>query len=285
MVDRYFTLASILLITVLVGLCAGTFYRVVKVTLGDPGQAITRTSSTAFVEPQNEQKKDFGFYNDVARRNLFRVSAEAPKAGAGPIDLTNLDKTELQLTLWGTISGGGNLAWAIIEDKKTKGQSLYKVGDTIQNATLTHVFRNKVVLNVDGKDQVLETAEGAGGPGEGGPGGPEGPPGGVPNRINVSSTMIDESMKDINKLMKDVRIRPHFNNGAADGLIISGIRGDSPFKQLGLRNGDIIQGVDGAKIESVEDAMKLYNGLKNKQRMKVEVKRRGQVQTLDFDIK
>ena len=285
MVERYFTLVNIILITALVGLGTGTFYRVVKVTMGEPVYQVSKPLPAIPVHSEDNQKKSLDYYNDVARRNLFKVSSEAPKLSNGELDLASMDKTDLQLTLWGTIAGGGDLAWAIIEDKKTKEQALYKVGDTIQNATLTHVFRNKVVLNANGKDQILEVDGENSGPGNGPIAAGMGADAGMTNRINVPSAVIDESLKDINKLMKDVRIRPHFNDGAADGMIISGIRGDSVFKQLGLRNGDIIQGVDGSKIESVDDAMKLYTGLKNKQKMKVEIKRRGLVQTLDFDIK
>jgi general secretion pathway protein C len=144
------------------------------------------------------------------------------------------------------------------------------------------VFRNKVVLNVNGKDQILETVEGDN---TGGMAGPMGSGDTRAGKITVERSTINESLKDVNSLMKDVRIRPHFSNGQSDGLIVSGIRGDSMFKKLGLRNGDIIMGVDGSKIESVDDAMKLYSGLKNMQNMKIEIKRRGQVQTLDYNVK
>jgi len=58
--------------------------------------------------------------------------------------------------------------------------------------------------------------------------------------------------------MKQVRIRPHFKNGQSDGLTLSGIRSDSIFGEMGFRNGDIIVGVDGKDIESVDDALSLY---------------------------
>jgi general secretion pathway protein C len=230
------------------------------------------------------QPKVITEYEQVAGRNLFKVSDMSMSASNSALSLDELERTELQLTLWGTIAGAGDMAWAIIEDKATRSQGLYKVGDMVQNATLTHVFRNKVVLNLNGKDQILETVEGdsAGGGGMAGPMG-SGESGG--GKISVDKNTINESLKDINSLMKDVRIRPHFSNGQSDGLIVSGIRGDSVFKKLGLRNGDIIMGVDGSKIESVDDAMKLYSGLKNMQNMKIEIKRRGQVQTLDYNVK
>jgi general secretion pathway protein C len=291
MVERYFTLANLILITAFVGLGTGTFYKVLThtLTIEEVQPLATTVRKTSRAETPGRQS--FAAYSLVARRNLFRVDDEVTQATTADLKLDDMEKTDLQLTLWGTISGGEALAWAIIEEKKTRQQALYKVGDRIQDATLTHVLRNKVVLNVNGKDQILEVSDAAGMGGAPGqrmmpsPSYADGPPTGPPSTITVEREMIDESLKDLNKLMKDVRIRPHFKDGEADGLIISGIRGDSVFKQLGLRNGDIILGVDGNKIESVDDAMKLYGGLKNMENMKVEIKRRGQIQTLDFDIK
>lgn len=289
MAERYFTLINIILITAFVGIGTGTFYKVVTHTMAIQNVQPSKTTARKSVRTDTTKKQSLESYNQVARRNLFKVDSADTKVGPIEPNLDDMEKTELQLTLWGTISGGDTLAWAIIEEKKSRQQALYKVGDSIQNATLTHVLRNKVVLNVNGKDQILEVAD-DGGADLGRRPGPvpdftERDQGGPPSKISVERGMIDESLKDLNTLMKDVRIRPHFKDGEADGLIISGIRGDSVFKKLGLRNGDIILGVDGNKIESVDDAMKLYGGLKNMENMKVEIKRRGQVQTLDFEIK
>ncbi|MBU1170453.1 MAG: PDZ domain-containing protein [Proteobacteria bacterium] len=292
MAERYFTLINIILITVFVAISTGTFYKVITQSMVIQDVQSSKKVTRKSMNPGTFKKQSLASYSQVARRNLFKVdSDDASKSSTDELKLEDMEKTELQLTLWGTIAGGDTFAWAIIEEKKTREQALYKVGDTIQDGVLTHVLRNKVVLNVNGKDQILEVDD------DGRQStGPRRSPGpmrdfadqggdGPANKITVEREMIDESLKDLNNLMKDVRIRPHFKDGEADGLIISGIRGDSVFKKLGLRNGDIILGVDGSKIESVDDAMKLYGGLKNMENMKVEIKRRGQVQTLDFDIK
>lgn len=41
--------------------------------------------------------------------------------------------------------------YAVIEEAKTRKQNLYRVGDTVENATVKMVLREKVVLNVDVK--------------------------------------------------------------------------------------------------------------------------------------
>ena len=84
--------------------------------------------------------------------------------------------------------------------------------------------------------------------------------------------------------MKDVRIRPHFKNGQPEGMAVSGIKSDSIFRKMGIRNGDIILGVDGQKIESVDDAMGLYGNLRSASEIKLDIKRLGQVQSIEYVI-
>ena len=51
-----------------------------------------------------------------------------------------------------------------------------------------------------------------------------------------------------------------------------------------LRNGDVITGVNGRSIESVEDAITVFEDLTSSSEIKVDIKRRGRKQTLDYKI-
>jgi len=51
-----------------------------------------------------------------------------------------------------------------------------------------------------------------------------------------------------------------------------------------LRNGDVITGVNGNAIESVEDAVKLVEQLSSGSNVQLQIKRRGRDQTLDYSI-
>ncbi len=76
--------------------------------------------------------------------------------GAEKIDIKAPKKTKLKLKLWGTITGNGVHAYAIIEEATRREQKLYRVGETIQNATIKMILREKVVLSVEGNDELLE---------------------------------------------------------------------------------------------------------------------------------
>ena len=72
------------------------------------------------------------------------------------INITALKKTNLKLTLWGTITGSGVRAYAIIEEATKGEQKMYQAGETVQNATIKMILREKVVLSVGGRYELLE---------------------------------------------------------------------------------------------------------------------------------
>ena len=72
------------------------------------------------------------------------------------INIAALKNTNLKLKLWGTITGYGVRAYAIIEEPTKQEQKLYRAGETLQNATIKMILRGKVVLNVEGKYEILE---------------------------------------------------------------------------------------------------------------------------------
>ena len=77
----------------------------------------------------------------------------------GKVDVESLEETKLNLKLWGTVSGSNDGDYAVIEDVKAREQNLYRAGDAIQTATVKEIHREKVVLTVNGKDEVLQMQE------------------------------------------------------------------------------------------------------------------------------
>lgn len=287
--QKYFTLINLVLITAFVGISTGTAYNVLTTTIDSYLVLPVSSKSSRTTSFAKTRKKRLASYASVAKRNLFKTSSSKEMEKKDEVvNVDVMDITDLNLKLWGTIVAGKEYSRAIIEETKTRQQKLYKIGDTIQTATLSHILRSKVVLSVGGKDEILEIEKKAGkstGRSSGSSYKPSSDSGSKTTKnISVKRSLIEESMQNLNQLMKDVRIRPHFRNGESDGLIVSGIKGGSVFRKLGLRNGDIIMGVDGSKIESVDDAMKLYSGLNDLENMKVDIKRRGRTQTLNFNI-
>ena len=229
-------------------------------------------------------------YKAVLDRNLFETrSAVTPPPRQ--VDVASLEETKLNLKLWGTVSGTGEGDYAVIEDVKAREQNLYRVGDAVQTATVKEIYREKVVLTVNGNDEVLQMQELEAGKTVARPGGlPASRPalatGGVrAQRISLRRSYIEQSMTDVASLMTQVQIQPHMEDGVPAGLALSSIKPNSIFRRMGLRNGDIITGVDGNEISSVDDALKLVDNLKSSSNLSVQLKRRGREKNIAYSIR
>jgi S1-C subfamily serine protease len=84
--------------------------------------------------------------------------------------------------------------------------------------------------------------------------------------------------------MEQATLRPHIVDGQPAGISITGIKPNAIFRKMRLRNGDVITGVDGSSIASVEDAVRLVEQLSSGSNVQLQIKRRGRDQTLDYSI-
>ena len=85
--------------------------------------------------------------------------------------------------------------------------------------------------------------------------------------------------------MQQVKIMPHFNNGQPDGFSLTGIRANSLVRKMGLRNGDIITGVNGKQIETMDDALGFYQKFSSSDSISIQMKRRGRERTIEYNIR
>lgn len=248
----------------------------------------SKISTRQTITPEDTTHRPLSYYRSIVERNLFNTKTgddQQPEK----LDLETLKPTDLKLKLLGTVAGDKKDTYAVIEEVGGKQQNLYRVGDTIQSATLKTILREKVVLHVNGEDQILLIEK------ESGKATPSNYSGkrdvttlkqkdAALENITVKRSQIDSAVQDINSLMKQVRIRPHFTNGEPDGLRLTGIRPNSIFYRMGLKSGDVITGVDGKNIVSVDDALKLYQSLQSSSNVKVDIKRMGRSKTMDYHI-
>lgn len=276
---RYFTILNILFITGIVFFMMKVFYKIATANIDTIDSA--KTEAIHLVPNKSTTLHELSHYQAIIERNLFRTKTET---GSGPdkLDIETLEPTDLNLKLLGTITGDEKEAYAVIEDTAAKEQDLYRIGDTIQNATVKIILREKVVLNVNGKDEILGIEKAIGSQEIRKPS--RELVGTSSQNITVKRSQIDTAVKDVNTLMKQIRIRPNFKNGKPDGFRLTGIRPNSIFYNMGLKSGDIIMGVDGKDIESVDDALKFYQNLQSSSKVQLQIKRRGRLKTIDYRI-
>ena len=230
-------------------------------------------------------------YAVIEQRNLFKILIEektaAPPTEPEALPVETLEKTSLDLTLLGTIILEPQGAFAIIQEGRKKEQKRYQKGDMVQEAQIKAVLREKVILHYKGRDEVLLMGAAKGSetpPSQAFPPASQAMAEEPGETTSLSRALVDEALGNINKLMGDVRVRPHFSRGKPDGLLLYGIKKDSLFQTMGLKNGDIIMGVDGREIESVDDALTFYEQLKDSSDVNVQIKRRGRTKEIQYHV-
>jgi type II secretory pathway component PulC len=110
-----------------------------------------RNATTKQPQKKLGEKED---YSIITRRALFgkgKPVSSKPVVNEEPV----LTTTSLNLTLLGTVSGKDNDQRAIIRNKSNKEQDIYYKGDSVSNALIKEILRGKIILTVNGKDEVL----------------------------------------------------------------------------------------------------------------------------------
>jgi general secretion pathway protein C len=179
---------------------------------------------------------------------------------------------------------------AIIEETSKRTQGLYYIGDSIQQAPVKSILNRRIVLSVDGKDEILmmddktdsSTSDESSTVSVAAVSTETTVP--LERTITIRSSVIADSLDNISELLSQASIRPHYEDGEADGLAITGIKAGSIFRRMGLRNGDIVKGINGNEITSPEDLISLYNDLKSESDVSLQIVRRGAERSLNYII-
>lgn len=243
--------------------------------------------------PKSGQKKDravsFNYYRNILDRNVFKsIESEdkVKKTEEEEVDVETLNYTSLKLSLVGTVVGEEKNTFAVIKEDSKKEQELYRVGDTIQGALIKDILRGKIVLRVGDRDEILAIEEGEPSRAER-PASKAEQPSTVGNEdtVIVRKADVQDSFRNVHELLAQVRVRPYFRDGRPDGLAISNIRAGSFFAKLGLRNGDVVQGVDGRRIKSPDDVLDIYTKLKSASQLELQVRRHGKSKKLNYEFR
>lgn len=106
------------------------------------------------------------------------------------------------------------------------------------------------------------------------------------NKYAIDSSLMEDSINNFEKLAGQMRVSPHKGaDGQVDGYRLTAIRRGSLFDKLGIKNGDIVHGVNGNELTSTEAALQVYQSLRNERSFKFEITRRNQRQTLEYEVR
>ena len=100
----------------------------------------------------------------------------------------------------------------------------------------------------------------------------------------VQRFVIDKILEDQAELMKTTRIVPTLDAGKTVGVTLFGIRPGTLMAILGLRDGDVLQTINGFDMTSPDKALEAYAKLRTATRIAVGLQRAGTPFAIDYDI-
>lgn len=163
---------------------------------------------------------------------------------------------------------------AIIEYQPTRHRRAYKEGDRLGEHLIKTILDGQVVISTGTGDAVLSMLRGRNADAL-----PVNPQIAYLPREEVDSTLPDEM-----QFMREIGVRPRFEGGRPSGFVIYSIQAESIFARMGLRDGDVIVGVNGKSFATTQSTMEFYDAIKKGGTVSFEIKREDSTQRLFFEI-
>ena len=178
---------------------------------------------------------------------------------------------KLKSSLLGTIySSTPSLSRAVVQIGNH--QELLKVGDKIENIPILEIRRRAIVVQHNGKNEVLLIDDNDASIAEANT-----------NRYTVTRKWINEQIRDISSLARSVLLKPDDHGNGNAGLLVQSLTTDSPLKQFDIRVGDLILEANGKKVLQYRNPIEAFRILDGNQ-LTLKVLRAGKPYTLTYTI-
>ena len=162
----------------------------------------------------------------------------------------------LDYRLLGTVAGDPTVSFAVIQHTKTNEQNIFKMGQTIEEMRLVKIQQNRIVVSYCGEFRSLEVTLSDGKASAPAPTQVRAPV----NRgqlqrvlmatsedeVLVNTLASSESMHDLGRDLEKVSYR--LNQESTPGIKLTGISKLPLARMVGLRDGDIIQSINGRTL-------------------------------------
>lgn len=223
-------------------------------------------------------------YAAIFERNLFGSEPISDTAAASPGGRD-------ELLLRGTAEFAGR-GYAVLEDPDSGKQGIFEVGELVfdgpklvavepLSATILRGNR-RIVLEITETDRA-STTSGAAAPG--GPGAGAGIRQVGDNRYVVDRDEVDHSIENLSQVVTQMRAVPYLKDGKSVGFRVFNIRAGSLFERMGLKNGDIIQSVNGSQLDDPSRALALLDEVQTSDEIRIDLLRDDSPNTLTYSIR
>ncbi len=228
-------------------------------------------------------------YAVIYERDIFN----AVKSNLAERSTSDAKRSDLNVKLWGTaVAHNPAQSYAIIEDQAARRQALYRVGDTIlDTATLTRVEWNRVVLERNGEEEVLELVSttgpttGAAAASSAAAAAGERIRKTADDKFVIDRRELEKTVANLNEVFTQARAVPYFEDGKTVGFRVFAIKPGSVFEKIGLQNGDVVQRVNGVELTDPTKAISLFTELQNEGHIAVDLQRNKATKNFSYEIR
>jgi general secretion pathway protein C len=223
-------------------------------------------------------------YTAIFERNLFGSEPISDAAAATP-------GARDELLLRGTADFAGR-GYAVLEDADSGKQGIFEVGETVfDGPKLVAVEPRTATILRGNRRVVLEITEAERGPESAGTdaGAPADAAAGIrqvgDNRYVVDRGEVDHSIENLSQVVTQMRAVPYLKDGKSVGFRVFNIRAGSLFERMGLKNGDIIQAVNGSELDDPSRALALLDEVQTSDEIRIDLLRDDRPNTLTYSIR
>lgn len=230
----------------------------------------------------------------ILRRNLLHARVNPPAAMSGMIDsdgnpvsqdrqaapaaaeMEKLPLSKLGGDLLGTVVDTSERLRSRAIISLEGAQRAYPIGGEIKGWSIIFIDRRTVVLEKANRRERMLVG---GRPIEGAP---SGPPGGAAVSMTLRRREMEEQMRDLPGLMRQVGFTPG-EAGGAYGLSITRIEPGSWFSRLGLQKNDLLVQANGQPMTSFGD-LASFSGIARQKEFRIEAIRNGKPLVMEYRI-
>jgi general secretion pathway protein C len=256
-------------------------------------------------KPDANPKHPINYYKIILTRNVFGISNLSDAALPGGSQEA-LPDTTLNIELLGTIINHDATSVAIIKNPDNNKVNGYRGGESIDiidsdNVKLIEVMNCRAVIERQktGRETIKcknlreivsagpETptsrkthATGTGSGGDEDSLGTEGINKIGENEYEVSRELLEEVLSDPTNIVQQARVIPQ-----EDGLRFFGIRSNSIFWKIGIKNGDTLHRVNNVDLNDVEKALSVFEELRSQSNFTIDFTRAGKQYTYEYTVK
>jgi len=271
---------------------------------GEGGAALT--SSTSKNRPSS-RKVDF-WMTPIVNRNIFdSENSLIAKPDTGPVEPDSdgeVDReSDIAATLVSTSVASEPIWSTALVTTDEEGTKVYRIDESLLDATIKEIHRPegeksaRIILLRNGVLEYIEaggkkrksSAKAKASDNKKKPSRPGKHEWGIEpdgkNAYTVPREDVDWALGNLDKLSREARVVPNFADGKTNGFKVFAIRRNSALRKMGLKNNDVLTGINGNDLSDTEKALELYSKLQSETSFSLEVLRNGEPVTLEYGIK